>query len=162
VLGTPPPPAPDNVPTLEDDGRMLTGSLRQRTEQHRSNPMCASCHQLMDPLGFALENFDAVGRWRTEDQGIAVDASGELPTGEKFNGPEELRQVLVNSKRNEFVRCMIEKSLIYALGRGLEYYDICAVTKIQKALEEEDYHFSTLVLGVVRSDPFQKRAKKTE
>jgi hypothetical protein len=124
--------------------------------------MCASCHQLMDPLGFALENFDAVGRWRTEDEGIAVDASGELPTGEKFNGPAELRQVLVNSKRNEFARCMIEKSLIYALGRGLEYYDICAVTEIQKALEEEDYRFSTLVLGVVRSDPFQKRAKKAE
>ncbi len=162
LLGAPPPPAPANVPTLEDDGRMLTGSLRQRTEEHRSNPMCASCHQLMDPLGFALENFDAVGRWRTQDEGIAVDASGELPTGEKFNGPAELRQVLVNSKRNEFTRCMIEKSLIYALGRGLEYYDICAVTKIQQALEDDDYRFSTLVLGVVRSDPFQKRAKKTE
>jgi hypothetical protein len=162
VLGTPPPPAPGDVPTLEDDGRMLTGSLRQRTEQHRSNPVCASCHKLMDPLGFALENFDAVGRWRTQDEGIAIDASGELPTGEKFDGPAELRQVLLQARRDDFVRCMIEKSLIYALGRGLEYYDICTVTKIQDSLEKDDYRFSTLILGVVRSDPFQKRAHKTE
>ncbi len=162
LLGAPPPPAPDNVPTLEDDGRMLTGTLRQRTEQHRSNPACASCHQLMDPLGFALENFDAVGRWRTEDEGLAVNAAGELPTGEKFNGPAQMRQVLMDVKRDEIVQCMIEKSLIYALGRGLEYYDICAVQEIRQALEKDDYHYSALVLGVVRSAPFQKRARKTE
>lgn len=160
LLGTPPPPPPPNVPLLEDEGRQLTGTLRQRLEQHRSNPSCAACHKLMDPIGFALEHFDAVGRYRTRDEGEPIDPSGELPSGERFAGFEELRELLSSSKRQEFLQCMSEKMLIYAVGRGLEYYDQCAIDKIKNALEEDDYRFSRLVLEVVKSDPFQKQGKK--
>jgi len=160
LLGTPPPPPPANVPELEDEGRKLTGTLRQRLEQHRTNPSCASCHQLMDPIGFAMENFDAVGRYRTLDEGAEIDPSGELPSGERFAGFEELRNLLVTSKREQFLQCMAEKTLTYAIGRGLEYYDQCAVNEILNGLEQDDYRFSRLVLEVVESDPFQKQGKK--
>jgi hypothetical protein len=160
LLGTPPPPPPPNVPLLDDKGRKLTGTLRQQMEQHRTNPSCASCHKLMDPLGFALENFDAVGRYRQQDEGGEIDPSGELPSGETFSGYDELRELLLKSKREQFLKCMSEKMLIYAVGRGLEYYDQCAVNKIMNALEEDDYRFSRLVLEVVKSDPFQKQGKK--
>jgi len=160
LLGAPPPPAPANVPMLDDAARQLTGTLRQRMEQHRSDPTCAACHQLMDPLGFALEQFDAVGRFRTEDGGEPIDTAGELPSGERFSGLDELRALLLETKRADFSRCLAEKTLVYALGRGLEYYDQCAVQKITKALEQDEYRFSRLVLEVVKSEPFQKRAKK--
>ncbi len=160
LLGTPPPPPPANVPTLEEEGRQLTGTLRQRLEEHRSNPNCASCHKLMDPIGFALEHFDAVGRYRTEDDGAAIDSSGELPSGERFTGFGELRNLLLENKRDEFLQCMSEKMLVYAVGRGLEYYDQCAIDTIKNALEQDDYRFSRLVLEVVRSEPFQKQGKK--
>src|SRR5690606_1662627 len=109
----------------------LKGTLRERMEQHRTNPICASCHQRMDPLGFALENYDGIGRWREKEGGSKVDASGKLPGGETFNGPDELRKLLV-ARKDQFVECLAEKLLTYALGRGLEYYDQCAVDKIVK------------------------------
>jgi hypothetical protein len=160
LLGTPPPAPPADVPLLEDDSRQLTGSLRQRLEQHRSNPSCAACHKLMDPIGFALEHFDAVGRYRETDDGEPIDPSGELPTGETFAGFEELRTLLVQRKREQFLQCLAQKMLIYAVGRGLEYYDQCAIDSILNELEQDDYRFSRLVLEVVKSDPFQKQGKK--
>jgi hypothetical protein len=160
LLGAPPPPAPANVPPLDDAGRALTGTLRQRLEQHRADPGCAACHQLMDPIGFALEHFDAVGRYRVSDDGQPIDASGELPSGDHFSGLDELRALLLAKRRDDVARCLVEKMLVYALGRGLEYYDQCAVNNIRQALEQDDYRFSRLVLGVVQSEPFQKRAKK--
>lgn len=162
LLGTPPPPAPANVPELEDEGRELQGTLRERMVQHRENPSCAACHQRMDPLGFALENFDAVGRYRELDEGSQIDARGEFPSGESFNGARELRALLAKKRREDFVRCLSEKLLTYALGRGLEYYDKCAVDRITAGLAAKDDRFSQLVLEIALSDPFQKRGRKTE
>ncbi len=159
LLGTPPPPPPANVPLLEE-GPQLAGTMRQRLEEHRRNPACASCHKLMDPIGFALEHFDAVGRYRVQDEGGPIDSSGELPSGERFDGIDELRELLLKNKRDEFLQCVAEKTLIYAVGRGLEYYDQCALDKIKNALEQDDYRFSRLVLEVVKSEPFLKQGKK--
>lgn len=157
ILGTPPPPAPDDVPTLEDAGRKLTGPLRQQMEQHRSNKVCASCHKLMDPIGFGLENFDAIGRWRDTDGGGKIDASGELNTGDRFKGPLELSEILADSRSDLFVRNLTRTMLTYALGRGLEHYDKCAVKEIAVHLKANDYRFSALIEGIVNSVPFQKR-----
>ena len=158
LLGTPPPPPPANVEPLKDDkpGAELTGTLRQRLEQHRANPSCASCHDRMDPLGFGLENFDAVGAWRTADGKEPIDASGVLPGGKSFQGPAELKAVLL-SRKEQFARCLAEKVLTYALGRGIERSDHCAVDGIVRELAAGDYKFSVLVLAVVKSEPFQKR-----
>lgn len=158
LLASPPPPAPPGVPELEDK-QALTGTLRERLEQHRENPACANCHKLMDPLGFALENFDAVGQFRTKDGTYLVDASGELPDGTRVEGALELQQLLVERHKEQFMRCLTEKMLTYALGRGLEYYDKCAVDKIMADLERDD-RFSTLLVGIVRSDPFQKKGER--
>lgn len=159
LLNMPPPAAPPDVPLLaDDDGKQLTGTLRQRMEQHRTNPSCATCHQKMDPLGFALENFDGIGKWRKQDGGADIDASGELPSGEKFNGARELIDLFVRSKKDEFHRCVSEKLLTYALGRGLEYYDQCAIDGIMKKVAAEEGKFHSLILAIVESDPFQKRA----
>jgi mono/diheme cytochrome c family protein len=155
LLGTPPPPPPPNVPELEQ-GEKLTGSLRQRMEQHRANPSCASCHARMDPLGFAFENFDAIGRFRDKDGEFAIDPAGELPTGEKFAGPNELKEVL-KTRQNLFARCITEKLLTYALGRGLEYYDRPAVDRITTAMGQNGYRFSTLIIEIVKSEPFRMR-----
>ncbi len=156
LLATPPPPAPPGVPELKEKGE-LTGTLRQRLEQHRADAACAGCHRLMDPLGFALENFDAVGRFRQQDHGQPIDARGELPDGTSVNGAAELRNVLVEKNQAKFVECLTEKMLTYALGRGLEYYDKCAVDKIVAQMDQADYKFSTLLLEIVKSDPFQKK-----
>jgi hypothetical protein len=156
-LGTPPPPPPPNVPDLKET--QVEGTLRQRMEQHRTNPVCASCHNRMDPLGFALENYDAIGRWREVDGSGRIDASGKLPTGEEFKGPEALRKLLV-SRKEEFVRCLTEKLLTYALGRGLEYTHQCTVDEIIKKARPFDYRFSSLVLEIVRSDPFLKKGSR--
>jgi hypothetical protein len=158
VLGTPPPPPPPDVPELKE-GKELTGTLRQRMEQHRSNALCASCHARMDPLGFGLENFDAIGAWRTHEGKHRIDASGTLPGGQAFNGPAELRTVL-KTRQDAFVRCLADKLLTYALGRGTERTDRCAIDDIVRAAAHDDYRFSRLVLEVVRSDPFQKRRGK--
>ncbi|MDX1927297.1 MAG: DUF1592 domain-containing protein [Pirellulaceae bacterium] len=159
LLATPPPPAPPGVPELKEKGE-LVGTLRQRLEQHRADPACASCHKLMDPLGFALENFDAVGQWRTQDGGQAIDPSGELPDGSRVNGVAQLRQTLLTKNKEQFARCVTEKMLTYALGRGLEYYDKCAVDKIMAALQKNDYKLSTLIIEIVKSDPFQKKGER--
>ncbi len=158
VLGTPPPPPPPNVPELEpaeDTGRVL--AMRERMEQHRENPVCASCHRVMDPLGLALENFDAIGRWRGHmPGGIAIDASGTMPDGTAFDGPAELRGLLVRD-REQFATVVTEKLLIYALGRGIEYYDGPAVRRIVRGSAADDYGLASLVVGVVRSTPFRMR-----
>jgi hypothetical protein len=158
LLGTPPPPPPANVEQLKDDkpGAELSGTLRQRMEQHRANPSCANCHERMDPLGFGLENFDAVGAWRTADGKEPIDASGVLPGGKTFKGPAELKAVLL-SRKEQFARCLAEKVLTYALGRGIERADHCAVDAIARELAAGDYKFSALVLAIVHSEPFQKR-----
>jgi len=158
ILGTPPPPPAPDAPELPPVGQ-LKGTLRQQMEQHRQNPSCAVCHAKLDPLGFGLENFDAIGAWRTQDNKQPIDASGVLPGGEQFNGPAQLRQVLL-SKADQFRRCFVEKLLTYALGRGLEYYDKCAVDEIVAATKANQDRFSAVVLGIVKSDPFQKRKGK--
>ena len=157
LLGTPPPPPPPDVPDLDDAKRVeLHGTLRQRMEQHRKDPGCASCHARMDPIGFGLEQFDGIGTWRAKDGDAPIDPQGELVSGEKFKGPAELREIFLTKKRAGFLRCVSEKMLTYALGRGLEFYDRTAIEKISSALEM-DPKFSTLVLGVVKSVPFQMR-----
>jgi hypothetical protein len=161
ILGTPPPPPPPGVDELEDGTEAtLKGSLRERMEQHRSKPMCATCHNRMDPLGFAFENFDAIGAWRDFDGKFAIDASGSLPGGVEFDGPPELIEMLKTARRRQFCRCLAEKMLTYALGRGLESYDRCAVDKIIEGLEKHEYKFSNLVAGIVHSEPFQLRGSK--
>jgi hypothetical protein len=155
ILGTPPPPPPPDVEELKE-GEELKGTLRQRMEQHRANPSCASCHARMDPLGFGFENFDAIGAWRTHEGKHAIDASGVLPGGESFKGPAGLRAVL-RGKKDLFARCLAEKLLTYALGRGVERADRCFVEEIARNLAKEEYRFSALVHEIVKSDPFQKR-----
>jgi hypothetical protein len=160
ILGTPPPPAPPGVPEL--DKAELTGTLRQRIEQHRADPACASCHKLMDPLGLALENYDAVGRWRTLDAGQPIDTRGELPGGEEIQGPGDLIKNLRDKNATKFIRCVSEKMMTYALGRGLEYYDRCAIDQIQDKLAAEDYRFSVLVFEIISSNPFQRKGVRDE
>jgi hypothetical protein len=157
LLGTPPPPPPPNVPLLNEDQKALTAAtLRLRMEQHRAKASCAVCHSKLDPLGFGLENFDAVGAWRDKDDGAPIDSSGTLPSGESFRGPRELK-ALLKARTPEFVRCLAEKMLTYAIGRGLEETDHCAVDQIVKTLDASHHRFSALVLAIVKSDPFQKR-----
>ena len=155
LLNTPPPPAPPNVPELEK--ARLAGTLRERMEQHRANPACAACHNMMDPLGFALENYDAVGLWRDREEGEEIDASGQLPDGTNFRGVGELRDMLVTERKDQFTRCLAEKLLIYAIGRGTEYYDKCAVDQIVLEAQQHDYKFAYLIAGIIKSDPFQKQ-----
>jgi hypothetical protein len=161
LLGTPPPAAPAGVPELKEKGE-LTGTLRQRMEQHRADPACASCHQLMDPLGFALENFDAIGKWRVKDGETSIDSSGELPGGQKVTGAQTLRQLLKDQYQDRFVRCLIEKTLTYALGRGLDYYDLCAVEEIESELKKSNYRFSAMIFEIVQSDAFTKIGVRDE
>ncbi|MDB5324390.1 MAG: hypothetical protein JWN40_6021 [Phycisphaerales bacterium] len=156
LLGAPPPPPPPNVPELKADDKALTGTLRQRMEQHRENPACASCHARMDPLGFALENFDAVGGFRQKDGEFIIDPSGTLPGGRSFKGPAELRTIL-KEKKGQFARCLAEKMTTYALGRGIEFYDRRAIDKICAAMDKDEYRFSRLVIEIVTSDPFRLR-----
>ena len=157
VLGVPPPPPPPNVPELEDT---KTGehasSMRERLAAHRANPACASCHRLMDPVGFALENYDAVGRWRTTEADVPIDASGTLFDGTTFDGVTELQAALLQ-RPELFVTTVTEKLLTFATGRGVEYYDAPAVRAILREAQATDYRFSSLVLGVVNSMPFQMR-----
>jgi len=145
------------VPELEESEQAaLTGSLRQRLEQHRDNPNCSICHDRIDPLGFALENFDATGAWRDFDGKFLIDPSGSLPDGTTLGGAEDLKRALVD-RRDEFARCLTEKLLTYGLGREVEYYDRCAVDGIVESLSTKDYNFSRLVLGVVQSTPFRMK-----
>jgi hypothetical protein len=158
LLGAPPPPPPANVPAFEahtKDGRILTA--RQTMEQHRSDPVCASCHARMDPLGFAMENYDGVGKWRTQDVGSVIDASGTLPDGTTFAGPAGLKNLLLTTHRDEFISTVTSKLLTYALGRGLEYYDRPAIRAIDREACRDNYTLSALITATVKSTPFQMR-----
>ena len=154
MLGSPPPPPPLDVPALKEPGAEgQPKSLRERMELHRKNPACASCHQRMDPLGFALENFDAVGKWRVEADGAPVDPEALLPDGSRFAGMSGLRTFLVNNKE-DFVRTLGGKLLAYAIGRGVEHYDQPAIRKIARDAAQHEYRWSSVVLGIVNSVPF--------
>ena len=161
IVGTPPPPPPANVPLLQEtdaSGRVL--SMRERMVQHRSRPECASCHRLMDPAGLSMENFDAIGRWRTRtESGSEVDASGGLPDGSEFTGANGLRSALLR-RPDLFVGTLTEKLMTYGLGRGLEFHDAPAVRTVVRHAQAQDYRFSSLVLGIVRSDPFLMRVSQ--
>jgi mono/diheme cytochrome c family protein/uncharacterized protein (DUF2384 family) len=157
IFNTPPPPPIPDAGELEEGAEQeLKGTLRQRMETHRAKPICASCHQRMDPIGFGFENFDGVGAWRTKEGKFPIDSSGTLPSGQSFKGPLELVTIL-KTREADFRRCLSEKLLTYALGRGLEYYDKCAVDDIAAAVAKNEYRFSSLVLAIVNSDPFQLR-----
>ena len=157
VFGTPPPPPPPDVPALQETAGGKPVSLRQAMEQHRTNPVCATCHVRMDPLGLALENFDAIGRWRTiNEDGTPIDVSGSLPDGTHFEGVAGLRTLAV-SHRDDLVRTFTEKLLMYATGRGIEYYDMPAVRQILREAARSDDRWSSIILGVVKSIPFQMR-----
>jgi hypothetical protein len=156
LLAAPPPPPPPNVnnvldsPVAEDHL-----SFRQRLERHRADAACASCHRRMDPIGFGLENYDAIGAWREKEGQQTIDATGEFLDGTRFHGPAELKEILLTQYRDDFLRCLTEKMLTYALGRKLDYYDAPAVAQIVEDLHRDDYRFSTLVVGIVRSEPFR-------
>ncbi|MEZ5304994.1 MAG: DUF1588 domain-containing protein [Verrucomicrobiales bacterium] len=157
LLGTPPPPPPQNAGQLPQDDRQPDGlTFRQRLELHRREPSCAGCHKRMDPLGFGLENFDAIGRWRTEQNGKPIDAAGELPTGESFASPADLKRILL-TRREAFARHMTEKMLSYALGRGVGYTDLPTIKSVGEAVIADDYKIGTMVLEIAKSYPFQHR-----
>jgi len=160
ILGTPPPPPPPNVPELEESAKAVaTGSLRQRMEQHRTNPSCANCHTRMDAIGFALENFNAIGAWRTKDGNFEIDPGGTLPDGTQIKGVADLKKTIL-AKKDQFARCVIEKMLIYALGRGMEPYDDRAIDKALGSVAKDQYRFSRVVVEIVKSDPFRLRRGK--
>ncbi|MBZ5632259.1 MAG: DUF1592 domain-containing protein [Acidobacteriia bacterium] len=159
ILGTPPTPPPPNVPQLTENAEgSQPKSVRERMEAHRADAVCAGCHKVMDPVGFALENFDAIGRWRTSDDGAKIDPSGTLFNGAKVDGAAALRETLT-SRPEVFVGVMTEKLLTYALGRGVEYYDMPAVRRIVRDAGARDFKFSSLIAGVVKSTPFQMKVK---
>ena len=158
LLGTPPPPPPPEVAKLDESPQAAdAASLRDRMELHRTKPECASCHSQMDPLGFALENYDAVGRWRTMDGGFRIDPSGELIGGRKFADISELKQLLTSTAARKFTRSLVENLLTYALGRGLEAYDYCMIEQIRKQLIADNYRIQNILFGIVESRAFQNR-----
>jgi hypothetical protein len=159
ILGTPPPDPPPDVPNLDEEKIGSEMSVRQQMEAHRKNPTCSSCHRRMDPLGFGLENFDAIGAWRTVDGKFPIDATGRLPDGREFEGPDQLREIL-KGDREAFTRTIASKLMTYALGRGLERYDRHAVKTIAAKVAANDYRFSSLVMEIVQSRPFQMRRGK--
>ena len=157
LLGTPPPAPPANVPPFQETGDVLALTMRERMAAHRANPVCASCHAMIDPLGFALENFDPVGRHRTVDENFTpIDASGVLPDGTAFGDLAAFRDALVR-RPEVFVHTVTEKLLIYALGRGLEHYDMPAVRGIVRGAAGSNYRFSSVIERIVNSVPFQMR-----
>ena len=157
LLGAPPPPPPPNVPSLETKGKHGQLSMRQAMEAHRANPVCASCHSRMDPIGFALENYNGIGQWRDKDNGAPIDASGKLPDGTTFNGPAGLKQLLLTQHRDEFISTFTEKLMTYALGRGLESYDRPAMREIIRDAAKHDATIPSLIEAIVRSPQFQMR-----
>jgi hypothetical protein len=161
LLDTPPPPPPPDVPPLNEADVGTTASLREQLEKHRANPVCAGCHARMDPIGFGLENYDAIGRYRTTDGKFSIDPSGTLPSGKSFAGAAELKTILRGDPRT-FTRALSEKLLTYALGRGLESYDRAAIATIVNRVEQSDYRFSALVQAIVDSVPFQMRGNRPQ
>jgi hypothetical protein len=161
ILAAPVPPPPPTVnTTLEEEKAVKTASVREMLEHHRTNPVCASCHARMDPLGFSLENFDALGNWRTHDGAAAIDASGVLLDGTKVDGPAALRQALV-SQKDQFVKAVAGKLLMYGLGRQMEYFDAPAIRAIVRSAAADDYRWSAMILAIVKSTPFQMRASRS-
>jgi len=159
LLGTPPPLPPPNVPALEEaKGATPAHTIREKMEQHRANPVCAGCHKIMDPIGFSLENFDLTGKWRATEGGVPIDASGQLVDGTKLDGPASLRQALL-SRSDVFVSTLTQKLLTYGLGRAVRYYDMPAIRSIDRDAASKNYRFSALILGIVKSTPFQMRKK---
>ncbi|MCU1236561.1 MAG: hypothetical protein JWP63_4528, partial [Candidatus Solibacter sp.] len=157
ILGVPPPPPPPDVPALKErDAVSNASSMRERMAEHRANPACAGCHKLMDPVGFSLENYDAVGRWRSADDGRRIDASGGLPDGSTFDGVAGLEKALL-ARPEIFAGTFTEKLLTYGLGRGVETYDAPAVRAVVRTAAAKDYKFSSFILGIVNSTPFQMR-----
>jgi hypothetical protein len=162
ILGTPAPLPPPNVPPLkENEGAPQPTSLRARMEEHRKNPVCAACHKIMDPIGFSLDNFDLIGTWRADEAGEKIDASGQLVDGTRLDGPASLRKALLG-RSDVFVQTVTEKLLTYATGRALKYYDMPAVRSIDREAAKNDNRFSSLIQGVVNSDPFQMKMKRSE
>jgi hypothetical protein len=164
ILGTPAPPAPPDIPELEEAEKEFTDrkpTMREAMEVHRSNPLCHSCHARMDPLGLALENFNALGLWRETERDQEIDASGRLITGESFKDVRELKRILVQERRLDFYRCLSEKLLTYALGRGLEHYDVHTIDQIVGRLQQDEGRSGALLLGIIESAPFQKRRNQT-
>ena len=162
VLGTPAPPPPANVPALEaaeKDFKDHDPTLREALALHREKPLCASCHNRMDPIGLAFENFNALGMYREKERGQVIETPGKLVTGETFNNVKELKHLLANEHRQDFYRCFTEKLLTYALGRGPEYYDLETIDQIVQRLNKEDGRFSALLMGIIESAPFQKERK---
>jgi len=160
LLNSPPPPPPANVPTLDESpagGRKLT--TREQVERHRNNAACASCHARIDGLGFALENFDVIGRWRTRDEGGEIDPSGNLPNGQTFSGPQGLKKLLL-SRSDQFARATVERLLTYGLGRELDARDQPSVRQILRSTEANRYRFSDLIAAIVKSVPFQMRERQ--
>lgn len=159
ILGMPPPPPPANIPPLEASEKDTPGhepTLRETLAIHRSQPLCSSCHNRMDPLGLSLENFNALGMWRDEERGTPIDAAGQLITGEPFTDIRQVKEALVTRHRRDFYRCLTEKLMTYAIGRGLEYYDVETVDHIVDQLDQDGGRFSTLLAGVIDSAPFQR------
>jgi hypothetical protein len=157
LLGVPPPPPPGMVPPLKETAAIENPTtMRERLAEHRKNPACAGCHKLMDPIGFALENYDGVGRWRNTENGAPIDNSGELPDGTKFKGIADLEKAIL-ARPELFSTTFTEKLLTYALGRGVEYYDAPSVRGIVRQAAAKDYRFSSYILGIVNSTPFQMR-----
>jgi hypothetical protein len=156
LLGSQAPLPPPDVPPLDEKPTAAARSVRERIEQHRANPACASCHKIMDPIGLALENFDAIGRWRTTDEGVRIDGSGQLVDGTAIDGPASLRKAML-SRSDAFVSSMTEKLLMYGVGREIKFYDMPAVRTVMRDAAKNRYRFSDVVLGVVKSAPFQMR-----
>jgi hypothetical protein len=154
LLGTPPPAPPADVPGLEEVAVIAPKTMRERLELHRATPTCAGCHGLIDPLGFALENFDAVGAWRQRDGRFEIDPSGSLPGGIEFDTAGEMMQALASAKKDDFCRCLASKLLTYAVGRGLETEDRCAVNAVIEQAANNEYRFGALVTAIVTSRPF--------
>jgi hypothetical protein len=161
LMGVPPPLPPPNVPAIDESPEAAkASSLRQKMEIHRGNPTCAACHRIMDPIGFTLENFDLVGRWRTRDGNAPIDATSQLFDGTPLDGPVSLRKALL-ARSDVFVRTATEKLMTYGTGRALKYYDMPVVRQVVRDAAKNDYRFSSLVLGIVKSDPFQMKMKAT-
>jgi len=160
LLGAPPPTPPPDVPNLEEKPTATARSVRERIEQHRSSPTCAGCHKIMDPIGLSLENFDAIGRWRAADEGVKIDASGQLVDGTPIAGPSDLRKAML-ARGDVFVAAMTEKLMMYGVGRETHAYDMPTVRAIMRDASKNRYRFSDLVLGIVKSPAFQMRAQSS-
>ena len=159
LLGTPAPPAPPDVPKLEDAAGATNKNptMREMMEIHRKNPDCRGCHARMDPIGLGLENFNALGQFRTQEHGKAIDSAGKLLTGEKFSDVAALKEILATGRKKDFYRCLSEKLLTYAIGRGVDYYDSTTIDQLTERLEKNDGKLRELIQGIVESAPFQKR-----